>query len=253
MKYLNLVFNSIRKKNFFRAFTLVEAMMGIFIISVSVGGPMVVAGRAAQEIRYSRDIFITTFLAEEAIELIRFHRDSIFLECSDQNSAMCLAASSTVVGYPTVQELPNETAWKVFKNQFGYSGGTLCFSATGCVFDGYSMLINPTQNSIPMGIYEASSDSCYSFFQDKRSQISGENTPSLSSLDFMYLCSEHAPNGSTDTRIRRVVKMTALSTSLCPSYDCMYNDDIKVDVTTFYEYRGSQRSVTVTDFIKPRS
>ena len=253
MQKLNLIFR-IKKSiahRYLRGFTLIEAMMGIFIISVSIGGPMVIAGRAAQEIRYSRELFAATFLGQEAIELIRYRRDSVFLECSDPSSSMCLNASSTIPTNPLVQELPNETAWKVFKNQFGGANGNFCFSAAGCVFDIYGLLKNPTVDGIPTDLYDATSVNCNSFYQDRSTQIN--NSTATSSTDFMYLCNNHAASRGVDTQTRRVVKMTSMTSATCPSYECSYNDNIKVDVTVFYNYRGTQKSLMVTDFIKPRS
>ncbi len=230
-------------------FTLIEAMIGIFIISVSIGGPMVIAGRAAQEIRYSRELFTATFLGQEAIELVRFRRDSVFMECSDPSSAMCLAASSTILS-TGVQETPNETAWKVFKNQFGGTSNTYCFSVNGCVFDMYGILKNPNANAIPVDLYDASTSNCSSLNQDRSVQIN--NITSTSSTDFMYLCNDHTTTKAINTQIRRVVKLTSMG-SVCPSYECSYRDDVRVDVTIFYNYRGTQKSIVVTDFIKPRS
>lgn len=231
-------------KKYLRGFSLIEAMVGIFIISVVIGGPMTIAGRAAQGIRSSKEIFTSTFLGEEAIELIRFKRDTLFLECSDVLSVNC-----GIITYAGVAEIaPGDPAWRIFKAQFGYPN-SLCFSANGCTFDDQSILLSPIATSTE--VYDASSTSCGTLYQDRTSQL--KDIPNASSLGFMYLCGTHKVASSTDAQITRVIKMTSTSTAACPSFDCSYSDDIKVDVNMTYRFNGSNKTITVTDFIKPRS
>jgi hypothetical protein len=240
-----------RGRSTFTGFTLVEAMAGIFILSIVIGGPMLIAGRAAQDIRQSRETFVATYLAQELIELIRFKRDSIFLECSDPTSPNCTPITFSGQGGVSVTEFPQEAAWRIFKDHFGQTPGvsSLCFSAEGCTFDAQSILSSPIAR--PIDIYAPTDTNCSSLFQDKSNSMKVAAT--ISALDYMYLCSSHKAPVSIDTGLKRTVRMVSTSTFSGGSYDSLYGDEIKVDVTVDYPLRGIIKTLTVTDYIKPRS
>lgn len=234
-------------------FTLVEAMAGIFILSVVVGGPMLIAGRAAQDIRQSKETFTATYLAQEVIELIRFKRDSIFLECNDATSLNCPLITFVGSGGPppSVTEFPQEAAWRIFKDHFGQTPAldTLCFSAEGCTFDAQSVLASPITR--PADLYIPTDANCSSLYQDGSNSL--EASPATSSLDYMFLCNSHKATASVDTGLKRVVHMSATSTFPVGSYDYFYGDEIRIDVTIDYPFKGIIKKLTITDYIKPRS
>jgi type II secretory pathway pseudopilin PulG len=58
------------------AFTLVEAMVAISILSLAVTGPLVIAQKGIGSAIYARDEITAFYLAEEAVEYIRNVRDS---------------------------------------------------------------------------------------------------------------------------------------------------------------------------------
>jgi type II secretory pathway pseudopilin PulG len=240
-----------RGKLTFAGFTLVEAMIGLFILSIAIGGPMLIAGRAAQDIRQSRETFTATYLAQEVIEIIRFKRDSIFLECSDATSLNCAPITFSGQGGVPVTEFPQEAAWRIFKDHFGQTLGvsSLCFSAEGCAFDSQSILSSPIAK--PIDLYAPTDTNCSSLFQDKSNSL--KVAPAISALDYMYLCSSHKAPASVDTGIKRTVRMVSTSTFPGGSYDSLYGDEIRVDVTVVYPLKGIVKTLTVTDYIKPRS
>lgn len=66
------------KKNFLqsKAFTLVETMVAISILSLAITGPMVIAQKGIMSAVYARDQITAYYLAQEAIEFIRNIRDT---------------------------------------------------------------------------------------------------------------------------------------------------------------------------------
>ncbi len=249
--FLLRIKKSFKVKFFEKGFTLIEALAGIFILTTVIGGPMTIAGRAAQDVRQSREVFIATYLAQEAIELLRFKRDSIFLECSDASSYNCPLGTFTV-GATTIQEFPNEAAWRKFKEQFGSVGSTSCFSTDGCAFDIKSLASNVTNPlAAPADIYAPSGASCSSLYQDTSKMMQPYSV--AAAPDYMYFCSTHKGVNATDSFLKRVVTMTSSSTFSGLSYDAMYGDEVKVDVTVYYTLNGTDKKLIVTDYLKPRA
>lgn len=237
------------KKKTLRGFTLIEALAGIFILTIVIAGPMTIAGKAAQDIRSSKQRYVAVALAQEAIELLRFKRDTLFLECSDASSGNCPLSTFTGTS-GQVTEFKNEAAWRIFKQQFGSAGvGTKCFTVNGCTYDAYSLSLNPL--FAPADLYDAIDTSCDTLYQDK--SMSLKQTFNSSSADYMYLCKSHKPAGATDVKIQRVVKMVSTSTFSAGTYDSLYNDEVKVDVTVQYKFNGFDKTILVTDYIRPRS
>ncbi len=228
---------------FERGFTLVEALVGIFILTIVIGGPMTIAGRAAQDVRQSKQTFIATYLAQESVELLRFKRDSLFLECGDVTTSICTPTTFAGSGGP-VSEFPNESAWRLFKTQLA-----ACFLPNGCTFDTKSIISSPL--AVPTDIYDPADASCSTLYQDTSKLAQPYYLPDAS--DFMFFCSTHKPALAIDTGMTRVVKMTSTTTFSGPSYDSYYGDEVKVDVTIFYTFKGMKKSLMVTDYIKPRA
>lgn len=62
-----------------RAFTLVEAMVAVSILTLSVAGPLFTASRAIVAAQTARDQLIASHLAQEGIEYVRAMRDNEYL------------------------------------------------------------------------------------------------------------------------------------------------------------------------------
>ncbi len=58
-----------------KAFTLVETLISIAILVTAVVAPLTIASSSLFQARYSRDQVTATYLAQEAIEMIRYVRD----------------------------------------------------------------------------------------------------------------------------------------------------------------------------------
>ncbi|MFA6095590.1 MAG: prepilin-type N-terminal cleavage/methylation domain-containing protein [Candidatus Paceibacterota bacterium] len=74
MNHESRITNRGKRKN--AAFTLVEAMVAISILSLSITGPMVIAQKGIGSAIYARDQITAFYLAQEAVEYIRNIRDS---------------------------------------------------------------------------------------------------------------------------------------------------------------------------------
>lgn len=61
------------------AFTLIETMIAITILSLSISGPLFSANRAIVAVNISRDRLVASYLAQEGIEYVRLMRDDAFL------------------------------------------------------------------------------------------------------------------------------------------------------------------------------
>lgn len=66
-------FVKINKK---RGFTLIETLVAISILMITIAGPMVLVGNGIKASAYSRDQITAFYLAQDAIEAIRYIRDN---------------------------------------------------------------------------------------------------------------------------------------------------------------------------------
>ena len=62
-----------------RGFTLIETLVAILILSVSIAGPLTIAWRAIDSTRIAKNKTIAFYLAQDAVEHIRFQRDTNLL------------------------------------------------------------------------------------------------------------------------------------------------------------------------------
>jgi prepilin-type N-terminal cleavage/methylation domain-containing protein len=104
MKFLNKQKNS--------GFTLVEALVAIFILSISVSSMLGVTASTASSARYANNEIAANYLLQEAVDSIRNSRDTLAFQM--------LGAGGN---------------WNTFLNRYGYSGNSKCFSANGCILD----------------------------------------------------------------------------------------------------------------------
>ncbi|TXI13741.1 MAG: hypothetical protein E6Q68_01005, partial [Polynucleobacter sp.] len=64
-----------------KGFTLIETLISTTIIMLVILGPLSVAISSSAYAKNTKDTIISVYLAQEGLELLRFKRDSIFLEC----------------------------------------------------------------------------------------------------------------------------------------------------------------------------
>ena len=95
------------KKN--KGFTIIEAIIAIFILSVSVASMLSLTANAAISARYANNEITANYLLQEAIDSIRNSRDTLAFQQKDTGGG-----------------------WSVFLARYGYPGNFRCFSTNGC-------------------------------------------------------------------------------------------------------------------------
>ncbi len=78
-----------------RAFTLIETMIAVAILTLAVSGPLYTANRAIVSAQTARDQLTASYLAQEGIEYVRQMRDNEFLAAYHAGGA---TVSSTAWG-----------------------------------------------------------------------------------------------------------------------------------------------------------
>ena len=217
-------------KNGFKSFTLIETMVALTIIMIAILGPVSVAVSASSYARDTKDNFTAVYLAQEAVELLRHKRDSLFLSCTNAN---CTLLNDN--GFGTV-ETPKEGSWRIFKTQIGFDAPQgACWSVNGCYYD--------MQNFLSGNVYaKGVNPGCDTFYRDDNV---GGNTNS------MYSCTGGA--GWTPTHFSRSVKLEDMTNGL-NGYSAKYEDDIRVTVdVTYPKNNGLIKKVEVVDFIHSKS
>ena len=239
----------------FKAFTLIEVLVSLWIITVAILGPLAVAINSSSASRDTKDIVISSYLAQEAFELLRFSRDTIFLKCIGNDPASCVAIPIPVSTTTPDYENGQESAWRLFKEAIATTdpSNKSCFvsqNANGCTYDIEGFLTAPA--ALPT-IFSAAGVECALLNRDTRRQdgITGSASPT----DGMYLCSDHSGNLSP-TSFKRTVKITSIP-SILPnvpgSYDELYNDDLRIEVTISYSKTNLLiKKVKTVDFIRAR-
>jgi type II secretory pathway pseudopilin PulG len=227
MKYL---FSRQQKRRTMKGFTLIETLVSSMIITLTVLGPLTVASRASSYARATKDTLIANYLAQEAIELLRYQQDSIYIRCVQAESSACAMVGS---------ELPNEAAWRIFKEGVGANvQGVSCFkvdNASGCSYDFINMIFAGTPVK-----YDSSQASC--------------NTLSVQNATSLYVCSgvHGAGAGYTKSTFSRSVSVESLPT--ITGADQAYHDDLRVTVTiTVRQANGYTKQIKVIDFLHPRA
>lgn len=234
----------------FKAFTIIEVLVALWIITVAVLGPLTSALNSSANTRDSKNIVVAAYLAQESFELLRFERDTIFLRCIS-NDATCTAVALPIPA--TDFEHGHEAAWRLFKDVLANGSSTdSCFvnqNANGCTYDVEGFLNSPTSNPV---IYNSNIALCPFLYRDDREQ---KGTASSSPTDGMYLCNNHGLP-FTSTTFKRVVKVTSIPTiqpNIPGSYDEIYNDDLRIVVEVSYSKSNSlTKKVSSVDFMRAR-
>jgi len=71
------------KLNTEKAFTLIEALVGISIILIAVVGPLSVTMKGINSIVQNKNRIIASYLAEEMVEELRNYRDTFYMKCQN--------------------------------------------------------------------------------------------------------------------------------------------------------------------------
>lgn len=59
-----------------KGFTLIETLLAVLILTIAIGGPLTIAARGLQATLISRDQMVAGLLAQDALEYVRFIRDT---------------------------------------------------------------------------------------------------------------------------------------------------------------------------------
>ncbi len=212
-----------------RGFTLVETLVSTFVISLVVLGPLTVAVRSSTYARETKDVLTGTYLAQEAVELLRHEQDSLYIRCTQASGTTCSISTN---------ETPREAAWRLFRDRLAATGyGPSCFTvdnSEGCSFD--VMDITGSEDT-DFYKYSSTSNACATL------SITSEN---------LYVCTGVRGGGAVPSGFSRSVKITSLPTF--SGSDEVYNDDLRVTVTvSFLKPNGFKRTIKVTDFLHARA
>lgn len=71
--------NTISQKKYEKGFTMVETLVAIFILLISITGPMAIAQSGLRSAFFSKDQTTAFYLAQDAIEYIKNKRDNNFV------------------------------------------------------------------------------------------------------------------------------------------------------------------------------
>ncbi len=215
-----------------RAFTLIETLVSVMIITTVILGPLTVAMNASSYARQTKDTMIATYLAQEALELLRHQQDSIYLRCIGQANSTCTVQAG---------ETQSNAAWRIFRTRLGSNtqGIASCYSNEvpgSCAYDVVDMLTNQ-DGDFPK--YNPSSNLC--------------STLSRSPLN-LYVCSGTLGLGAgyVNSYFTRTVSVTSVPTF--SGLDQNYNDDLRVTITiSFRRTNGFIRQIKVVDFLHARA
>lgn len=61
-------------------FTLIETLMAILVLTVAIAGPLTIASRGLNEALVAKDQTIAFYLAQDAVEFVRYQRDTNVLQ-----------------------------------------------------------------------------------------------------------------------------------------------------------------------------
>lgn len=226
------------------AFTLVETMVATVIIVIAVSGPLSVAVASSGYVRDTKDNMTSTYLAQEAVDILRYKRDTLYINClgDNYNTATC-PTFDFAVDYPpmTGSSSPKESSWKFFKEQIGHdSPGGHCFTVDGCTYDTNDFLQAPLTAPNLRLFGTDGSDNCDHLYRK-------DDGDGSSSDDFMYVCDDGG--NYTRTHFSRKIRLEDVSTST-NAYIQDYEDDIRITVTVDYvRHNGLVKQNKLVDFL----
>lgn len=233
-----------------QAFTLLETLVSIAILSFVIIGPLAVIMNSSVYARKTKDTMIATYLAEESTELLQNQYDSLYVFCQGDPGS-CLLPDS----YPN--ESPSQATWRIFKERLSATSSQpscyLADNSAGCSFDFLNMIGDIT--TVPER-YVATDTSCSSL-QDVSSMVTQDGSQVAK---HMYVCKgvpAHIPPGASFGlkeyhRSITVERIPATFESSLPPEQQYYDDLRIVTRVTFKSIYGATSSVSVTRFMHAR-
>jgi type II secretory pathway pseudopilin PulG len=225
-----------------RAFTLLETLASIAIVSTVILGPLTVAINSSAYSRQTKDVMTSTYLAEESLELLRHQYDSLLLRCQQQPAVIPCDTLSD----PQEIAQPSRAAWRIFKERLGSEGvGTnscfTVFNAKGCSFD-FIDFSYATDTPTKYRAGDTGVGTCSSLALTK------------SADKRHYTCADVSGHGLgilLSKVYTRSVTVESLPTPLDgpAGLTDRYNDDLRITATIgFKRPNGSQREIKVVDY-----
>lgn len=226
-----------------KAFTLLETLASIAIVSAVILGPLTVAVNSSTYARQTKDIMTVTYLAEESLELLHNQYDSIYLACLN----VVAPCDATV---PQPNETIGETSWRVFKSRL-LTDPHVCSLPNGCTYDFIDMTEDITTSPSK---YQTNGTECSSF-----SLMIGPMTVDGNILDTLrrfYVCDGVASHKIGATSIptpRYSRKVTVESVPTFETSAPFYHDDLRITSgVSFKRPSGGSREIKVVDFLHAR-
>ncbi len=116
-----------------RGFTLIETFVAITILLMAIVGPLTLATRSLFSALVARDQLVASYLAQDAVEFVRYRRDSNFLAGSSWLSgdlSLCITPKVCQIdtANDTISECPNGVCPDLTYNDvagiYGYGNGS---------------------------------------------------------------------------------------------------------------------------------
>jgi Tfp pilus assembly protein PilV len=238
-----------------KAFTLIETLLATMVISMVILGPLTVSITSSAYAKDTKKVITANYLAHEGLEIVRFKRDSVFVECQS-GQATCVPISFNA----SAMENTQQASWRIFKERMrtvvNASGvQPSCFvddNPEGCSFDAYAA----TQTgSGAVNRYVGGDDRCSSLYNDDRlDQPAGYSSVGVGVTDRVYVCKENGvPYDYSDSGYARVIKMTSVTLPYGDDYQNMYEDDVRVEsAVTYTRAHGILRTVRAVGYLHAR-
>ncbi|MCF7843721.1 type II secretion system GspH family protein [Candidatus Gracilibacteria bacterium] len=236
-----------------RAFTLLEVLASLAIITMVILGPFSLAVNSSSYARQTRDIITSTYLAEEAVELLQYQHSSLYISCLNR---VDLCADDVPDTPPKPNETESEKAWRLFKTRLSTHPNTSCFDSGGCSYDFIDML-NATSTAIP-SVYSPTDSDCRNI-----AQVSSIVD---SAVREYYVCSGIDTGRLKDAfySVARKTYTRRVTVESLPTFETggivgtpnlgLYNDDLLVTAyVTYTRSNGIVRTIKVAHFLHKHS
>lgn len=118
-----------------KGFTLIETLVAIFILTIAIAGPLTIASRSLNSALIAKDQMTAQYLAQDAIEYIRYARDTNSL-----HGGNWLTGAGATLGGPGVDLTQCLTTTNANGCQFdtvARTTPTACASSNGCAIPLY--------------------------------------------------------------------------------------------------------------------